>query len=386
MSNRTTSLYRPVEDRWLAGVAAGLALRLGVTAWIIRVAFALLFFVGGLGAFLYVAGWLLIPGEGETDAIAQGWLDTGQARRWVGVILVGLAIIILASETHFIRGDLAFAVVLIGIGVMLYRGDLSRGDGRQASTPSSGQAATESTSEVVATEGGEPPVGTPTAPSAPTPPPPREKSILGRVTAGFAVLTLGVLGLLDTVVPGFHPDFHHYVALAAGVTGLGLVVGAWFGRPGGLVVLGLLVVPILLVSPFATFVAEVDPTSVGQAHYRPGSVERVHKAYRLDVGDLVIDLREVDFAGQTVAMEARVGMGEVRVRLPAGVEAGVSGKVGMGSLRVGSHECGGIGVEGDFHRDGSEGMLVVDAEVGAGQIVVNSWPEDDRSWSRLRCE
>ena len=91
MSNRTTSLHRPAEGRWLTGVAAGLGLHFEVPVWIIRIAFAVLCFAGGLGALLYVAGWLLIPREGETDAIVQGWLGTGQARRWVGVILVGLA-------------------------------------------------------------------------------------------------------------------------------------------------------------------------------------------------------------------------------------------------------------------------------------------------------
>ena len=130
MSNRTTSLHRPDEGRWLAGVAAGLGLRFEVPVGIIRIAFAVLCFAGGLGALLYVAGWLLIPREGETDSIVQGWSATGQARRWVGVILVGLAVIILVSEIGIIRGDLAVAVVLIGIGVMLYRGDLSRGDRR----------------------------------------------------------------------------------------------------------------------------------------------------------------------------------------------------------------------------------------------------------------
>ena len=36
-------------------------------------------------------------------------------------------------------------------------------------------------------------------------------------------MALGVLGLFDTVIPGFHPDFHHYVALVVGVIGLGVV-------------------------------------------------------------------------------------------------------------------------------------------------------------------
>ena len=387
MSNGTTSLHRPDEGRWLAGVAAGLGLRFGVPVWIIRVAFALLCFAGGLGALLYVAGWLLIPREGETDAIVQGWLGSGQARRWVGVTLVGLAVIILASETGLIRGDLAFAVVLIGIGVMLYRGDLSRRDRQQDSAPSAAQAVAASSAQAGPSGAeGEPPAGTPSAPPVRTSPPARETSFLGRVSVGFAVLTLGVLGLFDTVIPGFHPAFHHYVALVVGVIGLGLVVGAWFGRPGGLVAVGFVLVPILVLSRLAAGAdfTSIEFTAVGQTHHRPGSIEDMRESYRLGMGELVIDLRDVDFAGRTVQLEAQVGMGELLVRIPEGVAADVNAQVGMGALQVGDRERGGIGVEGDLSLDGLAGTLVLDADVGMGQVVVNSWPVEDRSVSWIQ--
>ena len=364
MSNRTTSLHRPDEGRWLAGVAAGLGLHFEVPVWIIRIVFAVLCFAGGLGALLYVAGWLLIPREGETDAIVQGWLGTGQARRWVGVILVGIAVIILVSETGLIRGDLAFAVVLIGIGVMLYRGDLSRGD-RQPTTR-------QSTDREVSPEGAAEAPAVPPVPAAVADPVPRPaRSYLGRVCAGVAVMALGVLGLFDTVVPGFHPDFHHYVALVLGVIGLGLVVGAWFGRPGGLVVLGLVLIPILVLSRLE---GGADFISVGQIHHRLGSVEDIREAYRLGVGGLIIDLRDVYFEGRTVHLETQVGIGEVLVRLPEGVAADVSGQVGLGALQVGDRGRGGIGVEADLGLEGLAGTLVLDANVGIGQVVVNSWP------------
>ena len=61
MSTKATPLYRPEEDRWIAGVAAGLGLHFGVPAWVIRVAFALLCFVGGLGILLYLAGLAADP-------------------------------------------------------------------------------------------------------------------------------------------------------------------------------------------------------------------------------------------------------------------------------------------------------------------------------------
>ena len=81
-------------------------------------------------------------------------------------------------------------------------------------------------------------------------------------------MALGVLGLFETVIPGFHPDFHHYVALVVGVIGLGLVVGAWFGRPGGLVVLGVVLIPILILSRLAAAggadFTSIEFTSVGE--------------------------------------------------------------------------------------------------------------------------
>ena len=364
MSNRTTSLHRPDEGRWLAGVAAGLGLRFEVPVGIIRIAFAVLCFAGGLGALLYVAGWLLIPREGETDSIVQGWLGTGEARRWVGVVLVGLAVIILVSETGLIRGDLAFAVVLIGIGAMLYRGDLSRGD-RRPTTP-------QSTDREVSPEGAAEAPAVPPVPAAVADPVPRPaRSYLGRVCAGVAVMALGVLGLFDTVIPGFHPDFHHYVALVLGVIGLGLVVGAWFGRPGGLVVLGLVLIPILVLSRLE---GGADFISVGQIHHRLGSVEDIREGYRLGVGGLIIDLRDVYFEGRTVQLETQVGIGEVLVRLPEGVAADVSGQVGLGALQVGDQDRGGIGVEADLGLEGLAGTLVLDANVGIGQVVVQSWP------------
>ena len=371
MSNGITSLHRPDQGRWLAGVAAGLGRRFGVPVWIVRIAFALLCFAGGLGALLYVAGWLLIPREGETDAIVQGWLGTGQARRWVGVILVGLAVIILGTETRLIRGELAVAVVLIGIGVMLYRGDLGSTDRRPAATPPSGGATpTDTVGDTAVVPRVSPPV--------PAAGPPRDRSYLGRITVGFAVMALGLLGLFDSVLPGFHPRFRHYVALFVVVIGLGLLIGAWFGRSGGLAALGILLIPVLVLSPLTDLADsgsfEFDFTSTERTHYRPASVEQIRDAYRLGAGSLLIDLRDVDFRGRTVEVEARVGMGEVLVRLPDGVSADVNGRVGMGVVQVEDREHGGIGVEADYRLEGSDGTLVLDAEVGLGQVVVSYWP------------
>ena len=68
--SRRTALRRPVQGSVVAGVAAGLARYLGVDVMIIRLAFVVLAIVGGAGIPLYLAGLLLIPGEGSDCSIA----------------------------------------------------------------------------------------------------------------------------------------------------------------------------------------------------------------------------------------------------------------------------------------------------------------------------
>jgi phage shock protein PspC (stress-responsive transcriptional regulator) len=74
------TLYRPVQDRMLAGVASGLARYFGIDALLVRIALVVLVFVGGIGLPLYLACWLLIPEEGTGQSILaeftknmQGW-------------------------------------------------------------------------------------------------------------------------------------------------------------------------------------------------------------------------------------------------------------------------------------------------------------------------
>ena len=54
-------LRRAIQDRMVAGVAAGLAGYLGVDVMIVRVAFVVLTVFSGAGIPLYLAGLLLIP-------------------------------------------------------------------------------------------------------------------------------------------------------------------------------------------------------------------------------------------------------------------------------------------------------------------------------------
>ena len=69
------AISRPVHDRMLAGVAAGIARYLNVDVTVVRIVFAVLTVVGGAALPIYLAGWLLIPEDGADQSIAAGWFQ-----------------------------------------------------------------------------------------------------------------------------------------------------------------------------------------------------------------------------------------------------------------------------------------------------------------------
>ncbi|MCY4622350.1 MAG: PspC domain-containing protein [bacterium] len=387
-NSRHASLHRPGEGRWIAGVALGLAQRLQIQPWIARMIFLVLVPLGGVGIFLYAAGWILIPDEGETESIAKGWSGKGSARRWVGVTLIGLAAVVLLAETRLVRGELIFALILLGIGVLLYRGDLSAPERQSPDAANVPQA-------VPADQVEEPEAGPSSRPVGKPPAPPRDRSYLGRLMFGVALMSLGILGFLDAVVPGFDPSVRHYMALLVAIVGLGLVVGAWFGRAGGLVAMGIVLVPVVLVTLASDTVEfstsdngpvvlvslasdTVEFSTSGDGYHRPAGVDEIPDAYRLGIGSLVVDLREVDFTGRVVGVRAEVGIGELTVYLPQDVASDVSGRVGVGSIRTWDHlratSRQGIGLAADYASEGADGMIILDASMGLGEIEVRTLP------------
>ncbi len=63
-----TKLYRSQDDRMLGGVCGGLAEFVGIDASLIRLAFFLLLFGGGVGFWVYIVLWIIIPEQGVEDS------------------------------------------------------------------------------------------------------------------------------------------------------------------------------------------------------------------------------------------------------------------------------------------------------------------------------
>ncbi len=62
------NLYRPRDDRMIAGVCSGIARRFGLEPTLIRILFVASLFLPGPQILIYLAAWLLMPNESSTLA------------------------------------------------------------------------------------------------------------------------------------------------------------------------------------------------------------------------------------------------------------------------------------------------------------------------------
>jgi phage shock protein PspC (stress-responsive transcriptional regulator) len=63
MSSPPRRLTRPRDNRWIAGVCAGLARRLGISAGLVRLLFVLSCLLPGPQVLIYIALWIIMPNE-----------------------------------------------------------------------------------------------------------------------------------------------------------------------------------------------------------------------------------------------------------------------------------------------------------------------------------
>jgi hypothetical protein len=167
-----------------------------------------------------------------------------------------------------------------------------------------------------------PPVPPPAPPLAPR----RTGPLLFGPTLALLALGLGVLGLYDAT--GGSVAAAAYPALALALIGVVLVVGAFVGRPGGLVLLGLVASVALLTT------AVVDPAYSGprEVVLQPTSVTSLDPTHHVPSGRIELDLSGVSdpatLDGRTFNLS--VGAGEVLVVVPRSVEVAYDAAVDFG--------------------------------------------------------
>jgi phage shock protein PspC (stress-responsive transcriptional regulator) len=420
-------LYRLRNDRWVAGVAAGLGAHLDVDPNLVRLGFFLLTIFGGFGIVLYIVLWVLMP---VADTMPPAGTHPGgrgagtDLRILAGAFFLIAAVLVLAGNFDFHDSGLIWGAALIGIGLLFLVGD-SWPARQPAGPPPPGPPES-------AAAGGFPPVspgsGTTAfsgpspnpleaaqpAPSASTYTPPastvplyrsytpyprysspyagpayeaypapawsggagRSPGIrLGTLGLAAVALALGVLFLLQSA-GAFHLTMASGFGIVFVVLGAILVLGARFGRAPGLIVLGIILLPF---AAAAVLVPEPLSGGAGQVRVAPQTISALQPAYRLAAGQLTVDLSDVDLEGGSVAVTSSVALGQLVVVVPADTAVDVTAKVGAGETSV----LGRIdsGVQFSSRVDTTTGVepsgtLTLNLSVGCGQITVETGGPD----------
>ncbi len=349
-------LRRSTTDRKIAGVAGGLGRHLNIDPTILRVIFVVLVFFGGAGLLLYGAAWLLIPEEGSDDAT----ISTSPSTRNTVLIVVGvLAALLLVGDSW---GGFGFPwpLALVALVVVLFMVNRDRPSGSapagSSPTAASGGQVGEHTSGWVndtgtttyaapsyTDTGYDTPTGPPSGPTSwapaytPAPAPRPSKKDRGPKLFGFTLafiaLAMGVLGLVD--VSGVSVADAAYPALALAVIGVMLVWGAFSGRPGGLIFLGIIASLALAVTSAADEYGFDEPDRL----YTPTTAAAAAgiQDYDFFAGSTTVDLTRVsdleNLDGETLDIDAWAG--EIRVIVPEGLDVDVNARIdGGGEIEV----------------------------------------------------
>lgn len=147
------------------------------------------------------------------------------------------------------------------------------------------------------------------------------------------LLTLLVLGLTTGGLAlaerqGVEIAASAYAAAALLVVGLALVAATWFGRARGLLALGLLLVPVVVLTSVVGPLTPLDQWSQNELAYRTVA-ELPPAGDSQPAGELQVDLRGLDLdADATYA--AHLGMGRLEVTVPADVNVELRYRVEQG--------------------------------------------------------
>ena len=386
-------LTRHPGDKVIGGVAGGLGRYFGIDPIVFRLAFVAFALFGGGGVLLYLIAWVAMPAGDTAEPVPAS--RGSDLSAWIGLALVLAALLMFGGALFTLRPGFVAALVLLAGGFLLFqhssqeRGASSampfgarlpqRPDPAAASVADVESAVGEqpAADDRAAAPGAEPAWGDPTmrlgqpVATAPVAPPPRApRSRLGRVTLAALFLSLGVLGFLHATAVVF-PEPGDYAALALGCVGAGLLAGAWWGRARWLIPVGVLLIPVALVTSLAPRGMDFD-SGAGEVSHHPLSSAELRSDYELGAGQLTLDLTRLRLLpGERRRVAASIGAGELVVVVPPGLPVTVHAEAGVGDVDVFGVRRNGLRPEVRAREVGGSGVVLdLDLSVGLGQIRV----------------
>jgi len=369
-------LYRDPHS-WLGGVASGLAAYFDVDPVIVRLLW-IVALLTGIGFPAYLVCWAVIPK-------AKVWPPAGYAERAPsdsrtatlssGLVIVALAALIGKGVNGM--GDLLLPAALVGFGVyLLNQRNFEQRDARRAASAPRADTFTEADF-----------VDAGSAASA-------EEDSSAAARSGLVTPTvLSLLAIGVGVCWALHAASVLQLSVssvAAGglvIVGAGLLASLWLGRAPGLIFAGVALAGVLLlasvVEPWIAeqrwlhadtwqpLVLDQLKASAGDRNHQPRTLDDLQPVYELGLGDLTLDLSELDFSGETREVRVKLGLGELNVIVPSGTRVQAHGEVGLGEATVLERHEEGSSIRIDSTDPGREqGSLRVDFNVGMGEGTV----------------
>jgi phage shock protein PspC (stress-responsive transcriptional regulator) len=330
-------MRRSKDDRMLAGVCSGAAKYLNVDPIVIRVIIAVLTFVGLAGLILYLAAWFLLPPEGE-QSIAADWfnLDKNEQQfRMLGLVGAAvLAAVAIVGDSQWAWWGLPWVLVPLAVLYWLFVVRPRRHDPVAPPDPDvSAELVAESEDTAVLPADG----ATDAVPSADGAteqkqervrrPRKRRSSALTGLTLSVAAIAVAITVLVDQSTD---VSWTTYLAVALGVVTVGLLVGMFFGGPGPLILVGLVLAALLIVGSL------MPSAGMGEKVVNPVTAADVNGTYEHGFGPLRVDLTNVSdpeqLLGSTLTLEN--GAGDVTVTIPDDLNVAVDAQVDGGEIRA----------------------------------------------------
>ncbi|MGO4491830.1 PspC domain-containing protein [Arthrobacter sp. 2YAF22_2] len=405
---RSHGIYRG-RERWVGGVASGIAQRLGVDPLIVRGILIVLTVFAGVGVLLYGLAWAFLPepdGRIHVQEAAAGRWSTGMTGALITTV-IGFPSLGTGVWGWDRYGFGAFVWTVFWVGGAIYviyyltqrnkarhgapipvhpgAGQDTGGYSPSGGAPGSGTVNAATLGDTARGSAGWP------APSDTPPPPygdgygaggygggygqaqqqapaPRARHLgpgapAVAVTVGLALLVGGGIKALEAAhVIDLGTSGNAVVwASGAAVLGLGILVSGLRGRTAG--ILGFFAVVALIIGGIFNLVPNADRARFQNVDWSPVSIEQARDGFDLTGGAGTVDLTKMNLSAPLVAdLVVRVDAtaSNVTVAIPSAVPVQVQADMTMGNFNDGRGDHGGTTTQqSNYNTDKAGGRLIV---------------------------
>jgi len=273
------------------------------------------------------------------------------APAWIGVGLLMLGAVLIVGQLGLWTPNVAWAFLLIGLGIVLYRREAERTGREQPAT--------------VAWAGS----AEPWAPSTQAeviraPKPPRERALVGWLSVGLALVVGGVMWALQDAGSA-DLSLAQILGAPLAVLGAGLLVASFAGRGRWTILPALLLVPPALVASLIH--VPLDGVWADRT-FTPRTADTIGTNFEQSGNRMVFDFTKLEPGEHPAPITAEMGIGEVRVIVPKGMPLTIHAEVGAGTLRLlTAPQAGGVGLEQTVRVEGAD-PLVLNVQVDIGNV------------------